>query len=91
MTKAEILNALAEKAGITKTQSEKVFNGLLEIIESELKAGQKVTLTGFGTFEVTERKARTGRNPSTGAEIQIPATKAPKFKPGAVLKEAVAK
>jgi DNA-binding protein HU-beta len=65
------------------------MNAILDVIQDELAAGNKLTLTGFGTFSVSERKARTGRNPRTGEEIKIPACKVAQFKPGKVLKEAV--
>ena len=89
MTKAELVAKIAEKNGTSKAQAEASMNAILDIITEELAAGNKLTLTGFGTFSVSERKARTGRNPRTGAEIQIPATKVAQFKPGKVLKEAV--
>ncbi len=89
MTKAHLIAKIAEKADITKTEAEKVVNACLESIKEILQSDQKLTLTGFGTFEVVERKERKGRNPQTGEEIVIPATKVVKFKPGKVLKEAV--
>lgn len=90
MTKADLCKAVAEKSGVTKAQAEAAVDCLLESVTGALASGDKVTFTGFGTFEVSERKARTGRNPSTGAAIQIPASKGIKFKPGKNLKEAVA-
>jgi len=89
MTKAELVAKIAEKNGTSKAQAEASMNAILEIIQSELAAGNKLTLTGFGTFSVSKRKARTGRNPRTGDEIKIPATKVAQFKPGKVLKDAV--
>jgi DNA-binding protein HU-beta len=89
MTKAELVAKIAEKNGTSKAQAEASMNAILEVIQGELAAGNKLTLTGFGTFSVSERKARTGRNPRTGKEIKIPACKVAQFKPGKVLKEAV--
>jgi len=89
MTKAELVAKIAEKNGTSKAQAEASMNAILDIIKDELAAGNKLTLTGFGTFSVSERKARTGRNPRTGSEIKIPACKVAQFKPGKVLKEAV--
>ena len=89
MTKAELVAKIAEKNGTSKAQAEASMNAILEIIQDELAHGKKLTLTGFGTFSVSKRKARTGRNPRTGAEIKIPACKVAQFKPGKVLKDAV--
>ncbi len=89
MTKAHLIAKIADKADITKTEAEKVVNACLESIKEILQIDEKLTLTGFGTFEVVERKERKGRNPQTGEEILIPATKVVKFKPGKLLKEAV--
>jgi DNA-binding protein HU-beta len=89
MTKAELVAKIAEKNGSSKAQAEASMNAILDVIKEELAAGNKLTLTGFGTFSVSERKARTGRNPRTGDEIKIPACKVAQFKPGKVLKEAV--
>jgi DNA-binding protein HU-beta len=89
MTKAELVAKIAEKNGTSKAQAEASMNAILDVIQDELAAGNKLTLTGFGTFSVSERKARTGRNPRTGDEIKIPACKVAQFKPGKVLKEAV--
>ncbi|ADU62082.1 MAG: HU family DNA-binding protein [Pseudodesulfovibrio sp.] len=89
MTKAELVAKIAEKNGTSKAQAEASMNAILDVIQGELAAGNKLTLTGFGTFSVSERKARTGRNPRTGKEIKIPACKVAQFKPGKVLKEAV--
>jgi DNA-binding protein HU-beta len=90
MTKAEFAGKIAEKTGFTKADSEKAVNAFLETVTESLKSGDKVAFTGFGSFEVTERAAREARNPQTGATIQIKATKAPKFKAGKGLKDAVA-
>lgn len=89
MTKAELVAKIADKNGSSKAQAEGSMNAILEIIQGELAAGNKLTLTGFGTFSISHRKARTGRNPRTGAEIKIPACKVAQFKPGKVLKDAV--
>ncbi|WP_457570631.1 HU family DNA-binding protein [Desulfovulcanus sp.] len=89
MTKAELVSKIAEKAGLTKADSEKALNAFLSAVEETLINEGKLTLTGFGTFVVEERKERTGRNPRTGEEIKIPACKVVKFRPGKLLKEAV--
>jgi DNA-binding protein HU-beta len=89
MTKTELIAILAERSGITQAKAKDVLESLIEVITEEVKEGRKVSLVGFGTFEVTHRSARSGRNPKTGEEIQIPACKAPKFKPGKAFKEAV--
>mgnify|MGYP000927234518 FL=1 len=91
MNKTELVSSVAEKAEITKKEAEKVVGALFTSIEEALAKGDKVQLVGFGTFEVRERAARTGRNPKTGEEITIAATKVPAFKPGKALKEAVSK
>ena len=89
MTKGELVAILAETTGMTKKDCHKALNGLIEIITDELKDGGSVALTGFGTFSVSKRNPRTGRNPQTGEPIDIPASRAPKFKAGKVLKNAV--
>ncbi|MGN0481732.1 MAG: HU family DNA-binding protein [Lachnospiraceae bacterium] len=89
MNKTELVAEIAAKTGLTKVSSEKALKALIEAVSAELKKGGKIQLVGFGTFEVTERKARTGKNPQTGKAIKIPASKAPKFKAGKALKEAV--
>jgi DNA-binding protein HU-beta len=89
MTKAELVGFMAKKAGIGKGKAELALNSLLEAVSSTLKKGNKIALTGFGTFSVSNRKARMGRNPQTGAAIKIKATKVPKFTAGKSLKEAV--
>lgn len=91
MNKTELVGSVAEKSGLTKKDAEKAVNALFASVEEALAKGEKVQLVGFGTFEVRERKARTGRNPQTGAEIQIPAAKVPAFKAGKALKDAVEK
>jgi len=91
MNKTELVSSVAEKSGLTKKDAEKAVNALFASVEEALAKGEKVQLVGFGTFEVRERKARTGRNPQTGAEIQIPAAKVPAFKAGKSLKQAVEK
>ncbi len=89
MTKADLIDKIASGAGLTKTDAGKALDATLDSIKAALKKGQKVTLVGFGTFSVSKRKARKGRNPRTGAEIKIPATKVPKFTAGKTLKDAV--
>ena len=91
MNKGEFVEALAERLDVSRAQAERSLGAVLEIIESELVAGNKVALTGFGSFEVSERAARTGRNPQTGAAIKIAASRVPKFSAGAALKAAVSK
>ncbi len=89
MNKTELTAKLAEKTGLTKALAADALNGVIEIITDQMKDGNKVILTGFGTFSVNERASRTGRNPQTGAEITIPAARVPKFKAGKTLKDAV--
>ena len=89
MTKAELVDAVAQSAELTKAAAEKAVNGFVEAVTEALKKGEKVTLVGFGTFEVATRSARTGRNPQTGKEIKIAAANVPKFRPGSALKDAV--
>lgn len=89
MNKVELIAAVAEKADLTKKDAEKAVAAVLASIEGALAAGDKVQLIGFGTFQVNERGARTGRNPQTGATIEIAASKQPVFKAGAALKNAV--
>lgn len=91
MNKAELIAELTEKTGLTKKENEKVLNALLETITEQLAKGEKISLVGFGTFEVRHRAERMGRNPKTMEEIVIPASKAPSFKAGKALKEAVNK
>ena len=82
MNKTELIAARAEKAGLTKVDAGKALNAYVEAVKEQLAKGEKVTLVGFGTFGVSERPARTGRNPRTGAKIKIAAKKTPKFKAG---------
>ncbi len=89
MTKAELIDKIASNAGLTKTDAGKALDAALDSVKAALKKGQKVTLVGFGTYSVSKRKARKGRNPRTGAEIKIPARKVPKFTAGKTLKDAV--
>lgn len=89
MNKTELINAVAAKAEISKKDAEKALAAVLGSIEDALKAGDKVQLIGFGTFEVKERAARTGHNPKTGEAIEIAAAKVPSFKAGAALKSAI--
>lgn len=89
MNKAEFVAAMAEKAGLSKKDAEKAVKAFTEIVSEELAKGEKIQLVGFGTFETSERAARTGINPQTKETIEIAATKSPKFKPGRGLKEAV--
>ena len=89
MNKAELIAAMAAKAGIKKTDAQKALDAFIEVVSEELAAGEKVQLTGFGTFEVAERAAREGRNPQSGETMMIAASKSPKFKAGKVLKDKV--
>lgn len=91
LNKADLVNAVAEKAELTKKDAEKAVNAVFASIEEALSRDEKVQLVGFGTFEVRDRAQRTGRNPKTGEEIVIPASRVPAFKPGKALKEAVDK
>lgn len=89
MNKTDLIAHVASKADMTKKNAEQVINAFFAVVEDALKAGDKVQLIGFGTFEVRERQARKGRNPQTGAEINIPATRVPAFKAGKALKDSV--
>ena len=89
MNKTKLIDAMAEKSGLTKKDAEKALAAFIETIQEGLAAGEKIQITGFGTFEISERAARKGRNPQTGEEIDVPALHAPKFKAGKELKEAV--
>lgn len=91
MNKADLINVVAETAGLSKKDAGKAVDAVLEGVTGALKKGDKVQLVGFGTFEVREKSARTGRNPQTGATIEIPASTVPAFKAGKALKDAVAK
>jgi DNA-binding protein HU-beta len=89
MTKAELIASMGKEAKISKAAAEKAINAFTSAVTKALKKGDKLTLTGFGTFSVAKRKARTGRNPQTGKEIKIAATRVAKFKAGNLLKRAV--
>lgn len=89
MNKAELIDAVAEQAGVTKKDAASMLDATLDSIAAALVAGDSVRLTGFGTFEIKARAARTGRNPRTKEAVQIPASKSPAFKPGKTLKETV--
>ena len=89
MNKAELVKAIAEKTGLTQKDAEAAVKAYTEVVTEQLKAGEKVQIVGFGTYEVSERAERTGRNPLTGAEMTIAASKAPKFKAGKALKDAI--
>ncbi|MGL4953299.1 MAG: HU family DNA-binding protein [Culicoidibacterales bacterium] len=89
ITKKQLIEDVAEATGLTKKDVTEVLNGFMDTVKGHLQSGEKVTLTGFGTFEVRERAAREGRNPQTGETIQIKASKTPAFKAGKELKEAV--
>ncbi|MCT0042029.1 HU family DNA-binding protein [Weissella confusa] len=90
-SKTELIDLVAAQTKLPKSETAKTVNALLDVIKNELAKGEKVALVGFGTFEVRERAARKGRNPQTGAEIEIAAAKAPAFKAGKDFKEAVNK
>lgn len=89
MNKGELVSSIADKAGLSKLSAERTLNAVLETITQELQSGGNVTLIGFGSFQISERAARKGRNPATGAEINIAASKLPTFKAGRGLKDAV--
>ena len=89
MNKSELVSAMAEAAGITKGEADKALDAFTDTVTETLKKGDKVSLVGFGTFSTSERAARKGRNPQTGAEIQIAARTVPKFKAGKGLKDAL--
>lgn len=89
MTKADLVNSIAEKAGLSKADAEKALKAFTDAVTDAMKAGEKVSLVGFGTFSVGQRAARTGQNPQTGAKINIPAAKVPKFKAGKALKDSI--
>jgi DNA-binding protein HU-beta len=89
MNKTELVAAVAEQAGLTKKDADAAIKALTDVIAEALKNGDKVQMVGFGTFEVSERAAREGRNPRTGDTMPIPASKAPKFKAGKALKDMV--
>jgi len=89
VNKAELVEEVVNETGLTRRTAREAVNTVTSVITDVLARGEKVTLVGFGTFKVMERKARTGRNPQTGQTIQIPAKKAPKFRPGKGLREKV--
>ena len=89
MNKNELVAAMAEKAQISKKDAEAALKAFTDVVAAELKKGEKIQLVGFGTFEVSERAAREGRNPQTGATMKIEASKAPKFTAGKALKDLV--
>ncbi len=89
MNKTELVAAIADKAGLSKKDAEKAVKAYVDVVTAQLKKGNKVQLVGFGTFEVTKRAAREGRNPQTGAPMKIKASKAPKFSAGKALKDLV--
>lgn len=89
MNKTELISAVAEAAGVSKKDTEQVLNAFFSTVQATLKQDDKVQIPGFGTFEVRERAARTGRNPHTGEAIEIAAAKVPAFKPGKSLKDAI--
>lgn len=89
MNKTELVSAMAEKSELSKKDAEKALKAFIDVVTEELKKDEKIQLVGFGTFEVSERAAREGRNPLTGEKMQIKASKAPKFKAGKALKDSV--
>ena len=89
MTKVELIDKVAEGLGLPKREIEKMLEKLISTIQNALKAGSKVSVAGLGTFVVKEKKARIARNPKTGESVQVPAKKAPKFRPGKELKEII--
>jgi len=89
MNKRELVNKVSERVGITKKKVGSIIDTTTEVIKDALSEGERVTLVGFGTFQISNKKARRGRNPQTGEKIQIPAKKVPKFKAGRNLKEKV--
>ena len=89
MNRTELIAAIAEKTELSKKDAEKALKAFTDVVTEELKKGEKIQLVGFGTFEVSERPAREGRNPQTGQTMQIAASKAPKFKAGKALKDAL--
>ena len=91
MKKSELIEAVAEATGLTKADATRAFDATFEVIKEGLKKGERVPVAGFGTFNVSKRKAREGRNPQTGAAVKIPARKAVTFKAGTALKEVVNK
>ena len=89
MNKQDLIGQIADRAGLTRSDSSRAVETMLEVISSALKRGDEVRLVGFGNFSVTRRKASVGRNPRTGEPMQIKASSQPKFRPGRILKDAV--
>ena len=89
MTKAELIESISSKVDLQKSTAERIVNTIFDDIVAALKNGDKVNISGFGTFQVSDRKARTGRNPKTGEAIQISASRSAKFKPGKMLKDSL--
>jgi DNA-binding protein HU-beta len=89
MNKQQLIDAAADTAGLSKTDMAAALDGVLDTITESLKSGEKVTITGFGSFEVRERSARTARNPQTGEQVRVPASNAPAFRAGKALKDAI--
>ena len=89
MNKNELIDAMTAKTGASKAETSRAVSALIEVISDALKMGESISLTGFGTFEVRNRSARIGRNPKTGKELKIAASKVPAFKPGAALKGSI--
>jgi len=89
MNKAELIEKVSKETNLTKNDVEKSLNSITDVVKKTLKKGEYVKLVGFGTFSKSKRKARTGRNPQTGAEIKIPACSVPRFKPGKEFKDTV--
>jgi DNA-binding protein HU-beta len=89
MTKADLIESIAKRHGLPRPNAEEILNGVLDDIVGALKIGDKVNISGFGTFAVSERKGRTGRNPKTGESIEIAPSRAAKFKAGKILKESL--
>jgi DNA-binding protein HU-beta len=89
MTKTELIEKVSGQSGLSKADSGRALDAVIDSVKGALKKGQKVTLVGFGTFYVSKRKSRKGRNPRTGQEIKIPAMKVPKFTAGKMLKDAI--
>ncbi|MBQ7972269.1 MAG: HU family DNA-binding protein [Lachnospiraceae bacterium] len=89
MNKTEFVAAIADQAGLSKKDADKAVKAFIDVVSSELKKGEKIQLVGFGTFEVSERAARDGRNPLTGEPMKIKASKSPKFKAGKALKDMI--
>lgn len=89
MNRTGLIDAMAIKSGLSKKDSDAALKAFIDVVGEELKKGEKIQLVGFGTFETVKKAERIGRNPATGAEMKIPASVAPKFKPGKALKDAI--